>query len=92
MSLEDDIRQANETNDSDKLRAMLLQARRQRNQADQANAQLLAQVTELEKALEIVDSADSAQLAPPKWLVAPPSSRKKHATLVLLLSDTTSMR
>ena len=88
VSLEDDIRQANETSDSDKLRAMLLQARRQRNQADQTVAQLLSQNAELEKALEIVDSADTAQLAPPKWLVAPPSGRKKHATLVLLLSDT----
>lgn len=88
MGLEDDIRQANETDDTDKLRAMLLQARRQRNQADQVNSQLIAQVEELQKALEIIDAAEGVQLAPPKWLVKAPSGRKKHATLVLLLSDT----
>lgn len=88
MSLEDDIRQANETDDTDKLRAKLLQAQRQRNQADQVNAQLIAQIEGLNKALEIVDTAEGAQLEPPKWLIAPASGRKKRATLVLMLSDT----
>ena len=88
MSLEDDLRKANETDDTEKLRAMLVQARRQRSAADQVNSQLIAQIEELNKALEIVDSTEGAQLAPPKWLVNPPSNRKKHATLVLLLSDT----
>lgn len=88
MGLEDDIKKANETDDAEKLRAMLIQARRQRTAADQVNSQLIAQVEELQRALDIVDSAEMAQLAPPKWLVNAPSNRKKHATLVLLLSDT----
>lgn len=88
MSLEDDIRQANETDDTDKLRAMLVQARRQRSSADKVNSELIAQIESLHKALEIVDAAEMARLEPPKWLIPPASNRKKHATLVLLLSDT----
>lgn len=86
MSLGDEFEQ--EATDEADLRARLLQAKRQRQAADTQNAQLLERLAELERALDIVDSAAGVTLDPPKWLVAEPSTRKKHATLALLLSDT----
>ncbi len=86
MGLEDDIHAAND--DTEKLRALVVQARRARASAENANVHLIARVEELERALEIVDTATTSALEPPKWLLEPRSGRKKHATLVLLLSDT----
>ena len=88
MGLSDEIGQFNEDDTVEKLRAMVVQARRARQSADQANAGLLERIVELEKALDIVDATSTLNLEPPKWLVAKPSSRKKHATLTLILSDT----
>ena len=88
MGIQDEIAGHNGPGEEDKLRAALAQARKARASTDLVNAQLLAQVEQLNKALEIVDTATGSRIDPPKWLVAPPSGRKKHATLVLLLSDT----
>ena len=60
MALDDDIQGYND--DSDKLRALLLQARRARQSADQMNANLIERVTELEKALDIVDATTTLSL------------------------------
>lgn len=86
MSLENELNEL-EHDDAD-LRARLEQARRQKRAADAQNATLLERLAELEKALEFVEAAGDARIDPPKWLAAAPSSRKKHATLALLLSDT----
>ena len=86
MALLDEFDEAS-ASESD-LRARLVRSQRQRASADQQNAALLDRIAELEKALEIVDLATGSVLDPPKWLTAAPSTRKKHATLTLLLSDT----
>lgn len=88
MALMDEINEANDNLSESDLRARLAQTKRQRQAADQQNSLLLDRIAELEKALDIVDQASGAQLEPPKWLAVKPSSRKKHATLALLLSDT----
>jgi hypothetical protein len=82
VSLADDINAEN--NDLTSVNRI----RRQRDQLNQENLRLIQRLEELERALNFVDSATNTQLAPPKWLVSPPSGRKKHATLTLLLSDT----
>lgn len=88
MGIADEIRTENDDADPDKVRAQLAQAKRLRADADRLNGQLIAQIEELQRALAIVTTAETASIEPPKWLVAPPSNRKKHATLTLLLSDT----
>lgn len=88
MGIADEIRTENDDPDPDKVRAQLAQAKRLRADADRLNGQLIAQIEELQRALAIVTTAETASIEPPKWLVAPPSNRKKHATLTLLLSDT----
>jgi len=88
VGIGDEIRNEADEQDADKLRATLNRERRQRNQAEQLNADLLGQIEELQQALEIVGTAEQAHLEPPKWLAPKPSGRKKHATLTLLLSDT----
>ena len=82
MSLADDIN--NENNDLTSVNRI----RRQRDQANAENLKLIERLEELERALNLIDAATTATLQPPKWLVTPPSGRKKHATLTLLLSDT----
>jgi hypothetical protein len=88
VGIADEIRTENDDADPDKVRAQLAQAKRLRADADRLNGQLIAQIEELQRALAIVTTAETASIEPPKWLVAPPSNRKKHATLTLLLSDT----
>lgn len=88
MALMDEINEANDNLSESDLRARLAQTKRQRQAADQQNSVLLDRIAELERALDLVDQAAGAQLDPPKWLTVKPSSRKKHATLALLLSDT----
>lgn len=82
MSLGDDINAENDDYTS------VNKLRRQRDQANAENARLALRLEEVERVLNLVDAATNAQLQPPKWLVQPPSGRKKHATLTLLLSDT----
>ncbi len=82
MSLADDINAENEDH------ASVNKLRRQRDQLNAENARLAERLEEVERVLHLVDAATNAQLTPPKWLVQPPSGRKKHATLALLLSDT----
>lgn len=88
MSLRDELNDESEAATSEELRARLVVSQRQKASAEHQNAQLLHRIDELEKALDLVTTAEGASLDPPKWLSAPPSSRKKHATLALLLSDT----
>ena len=82
MSLADDINAEN--NDLTSVNRI----RRQRDQANAENLKLIERLEELERALNLIDAATNTTLQPPKWLVTPPSGRKKHATLTLLLSDT----
>jgi hypothetical protein len=69
-------------------RAELQKVRKQRDAAEHHNEALRARVEDLERTLGFIDSANSLIIDPPKWLIAGPSSKKKHATLTLLLSDT----
>lgn len=88
MALMDELNEANDDASEGELRARLAQVKRQRQAADQQNSVLLDRIAELERALDIVDQVSECHLDPPKWLAPKPSSRKKHATLALLLSDT----
>jgi hypothetical protein len=86
VSLSDEIEEAN--NDSDRLRSDLSRTRRDRDRLAHLNSNLLEEIDKLQRALDIVSSVESANIDPPKWLTAPTSGRKRHATLALLLSDT----
>lgn len=74
--------------DWDKLKLQLLQTKRDNQRLQTVNSGLLSQILELEKTLERIDETLSSDFLPPKWLTEPPSNRKKHATLTLILSDT----
>lgn len=67
--------------------AALLQARRQRDQANAAVGRLVAEVESLRRTLGWIESVDGAALDPPKWLAPAPPRAAKRATLMLLLSD-----
>lgn len=82
MSLGDEIEAMNNEIDSS------AKMKRQRDRLATENLRLTARLEEIERVLNLVDAATTAQLQPPKWLITPPSGRKKHATLTLLLSDT----
>jgi hypothetical protein len=86
MSLADDIKNANL--EDDRTRIDLQRVKRQNTSLERQLGETLERVEELEKALGFVDAATSARLEPPKWLSPAQSSKKKHATLTLLLSDT----
>jgi hypothetical protein len=86
MSLADDIKNANL--EDDRTRIDLQRVKRQNTSLERQLADTLERVEELEKALGFVDAATNARLEPPKWLAPASSSKKKHATLTLLLSDT----
>lgn len=86
MSLEDELEEYS-ANDAE-LRAKLELSKRAQRAADAQNATLLERMAELERALDLVSSVEAASIQPPKWLSVPASTRKKHATLALLLSDT----
>lgn len=70
-----------------RVRSELVRTRYQRDQANSVAARLSAEVDGLKRTLGFVDLAEGTRLEPPKWLSPAPSSRAKHATLVLLLSD-----
>jgi hypothetical protein len=62
--------------------------RKQRDAAKAEAALLTERIDQLERSLDFVESATVATLNPPAWMKPTASGRKKHATLVLLLSDT----
>ena len=70
-----------------RLRAELAQARRERDLANQWAAKVEADADGLRKALGFIELAESTTIMPPKWLAPAPSKASKRATLVLLLSD-----
>ena len=84
MSLGDEIQAASH----DVSRADVLRVRKQKDSLERQLAETLDRVDDLERALGFVDSVQSANIEPPKWLAPASSSKKKHATLTLLLSDT----
>jgi len=87
VSISDEFEKEEEL-ESPKSRVDATRARRQRDAAEQQLMIALERVEELEQALGFVDAVNGAQLEPPKWLAPKASTRKKHATLALLLSDT----
>lgn len=82
MTLSDDLEAAQPA------RQDAARIRRERDHAEAENVRLQTRLDELEKALELVETATNSTLQPPKWLNSPPSKRAKRATLLLLLSDT----
>lgn len=84
MSLEDELRIAADLEQ----RSEIVKLRRERDRLHHTNAQLVDRINSLQSALEIVDRAENTEIEPPKWMLPKPSSRKKHATLALILSDT----
>lgn len=86
--LRDELTAAGDDHDHDRLRGELLRVRRDRDRANAENVRLTAHVDELRRTLDIVESAEGASIAPPKWLTPAKPAKGKRATLVLLLSDT----
>lgn len=83
VSLDDEINNAIETN----LKAELIKTRRQRDSAENELVRLSDQLEQAQRALFVVESAEGAELAPPKWL-SPAKPKKSSVTLVVMLSDT----
>lgn len=84
MDIENELKQE-QTQRSDFEIALI---RKQRDAA-KAEASLLAErIEQLEKSLDFVDATVSASLNPPAWMKPASGNKKKHATLVLMLSDT----
>lgn len=83
MSLSDEIRNEQTGKTADNARI-----RRERDQAISENVRLTERLEEIERALDVVETATTSDLTPPKWLAQPPSKRAKRATLLLILSDT----
>ena len=84
MSLSDELSDLND-------HRWKLENQRLKRQKDNAEKQLLEaldRVQELERSLGFIESAQEQQMDPPSWMAPSASSRKKHATLALLLSDT----
>lgn len=84
MSLADDITTAN----NDRSRGEELRARRERDRLQNENLKLEAQIAELTRLLDVVETAEGAAIQPPKWLAPTRSNKAKKATLVVMLSDT----
>lgn len=84
MSLADDITTAN----NDRNRGEELRARRERDRLQNENLKLEAQIAELTRLLDVVETAEGAAIQPPKWLAPTRSNKAKKATLVVMLSDT----
>ena len=70
------------------LEAKVVRLQRQKDSVTSQNAQLLDTVDQLQRTIDLLDLVAGSSLQIPTWLTAKPSSRKKHATLALLLSDT----
>lgn len=88
MGFADELNSLASNDELEGVRLQLAQTKKQKAAAEELNLRLSTRVQELERALSIVDEATNASINPPKWLSQPPSSRKKHATLALMLSDT----
>ena len=84
VSLADELAQAAD----DKARGENLRVRRERDRLANDNAKLEAKVEELSRLLDVVESAEGANIDPPKWLAPAKSGKAKKATLVVMLSDT----
>ncbi len=70
------------------LEAKIVRLQRQKDSVTSQNAHLLETVDELQRTIDLLDLVSTATVHVPTWLTTKPSSRKKHATLALLLSDT----
>lgn len=70
------------------LEAKVVRLQRQKDSVTSQNAHLLETVDELQRTIDLLDLVAEAKVNVPTWLTTKPSSRKKHATLALLLSDT----
>ena len=83
MGIADEIQHdSNET-----LRAEVLRVRRERDSAISEMVRVTAQLEQVQRALDVVEQAESAQLQPVKWLMPLAKPRPSAATLVLMLSD-----
>ena len=83
MSIADEIR-----DDSlDTLRADVLRVRRERDSAINESVRIAKQLEQVQRALTVVEQAESAQLQPVKWLMPSAKPKLSAATLVLMLSD-----
>lgn len=83
MSLADELHNDDEIG----VKAELIRTRRQRDSAEKELVRLTEQLEQAQRALFVVESAEGASLAPPKWL-SPKAPGKSSVTLVVMLSDT----
>lgn len=83
MSIGDEIRE----DSLETLRADVLRVRRERDSAISEMARVAKQLEQVQRALDVVEQAESAQLQPVKWLMPSAKPRPSAATLVLMLSD-----
>jgi hypothetical protein len=79
---------SDEINDAERDNIGIERVRRERNAARLEATLLSDRVAELERTLGFIESASSMSIEPPTWIQPNSNSRKKHATLALLLSDT----
>ena len=86
MPLSDDLNSA--AFEDNRLQAELAKIRRERDRVIHVNSLMADKLHMLEQSLEIINEAESAHIEPPKWMSPTASSKKRHATLALLLSDT----
>jgi hypothetical protein len=68
--------------------AALIRARRERDRARHEVTQLEAELVELRRVVNIIESVDDVVLDPPSWLAPKNTRSSKRATLVVMLSDT----
>ena len=83
MGIADEIQ--NES--SETMRAEVLKVRRERDSAISEMVRVSTQLEQVQRALHVVEQAESAQLQPVKWLMPTAKPRPSAATLVLMLSD-----
>jgi hypothetical protein len=69
------------------MRAEVLKVRRERDSAISEMVRVSTQLEQVQRALHVVEQAESAQLQPVKWLMPTAKPRPSAATLVLMLSD-----
>jgi hypothetical protein len=72
---------------SETMRAEVLKVRRERDSAISEMVRVSTQLEQVQRALHVVEQAESAQLQPVKWLMPTAKPRPSAATLVLMLSD-----
>ena len=69
-------------------RLAIVKARRERDRARNEASRLEAEVEELRRLLDVVDTTERVDLKPPTWLAPKKPRSGKRATLVAMLSDT----